>query len=283
MMNRFEKNRLIEMLERKLVPLGMQCFAADAALLEVLGLTGFDFVMLDSEHSGANPRAIEGLIGTAEHAGLVPLVRVPDRRNATDMRRALEAGAQGLFIPMVRSAEDMRFAIDATFFPPKGERGICPSIRAANYSFRSFEEYAAWNNEQILLIPLIEHPEAVENIEEICALPQVRMLAFGAGDLCYAMGLGTQMMRAPEVQSAYRKVLAASQRHNVAVIGGPILDPTPESCRKALDDGVRVFCLGLDILGFRRFCEQTVSALNRGMEGSGYSRPDAPASGFRGL
>jgi hypothetical protein len=65
------------------------------------------------------------------------------------------------------------------------------------------------------------------------------------------------------------------------VIGGPILDPTPESCRKALDDGVRVFCLGLDILGFRRFCEQTVSALNLGMEGSGYSRPDAPASGFR--
>jgi 2-keto-3-deoxy-L-rhamnonate aldolase RhmA len=281
-MNRFEKNRLIAMLERKEVPLGMQAFAADPALIEVLGLTGFDFVMLDSEHSHANPRAIEDLIRTAERANVVPFVRVPDRRNATDMRRALEAGAMGLFIPMVRSADDVRFAIDAAYFPPKGDRGICPSIRAANYSFRSFEQYAAWNNQEVLIIPLIEHPDGVDNIEEICALEEVKLVTFGAGDLAYAMGLGTQMMAAPEVQAAYRKVLETAKRHGVYVIGGPILDPTPENCRKALEDGVSVFTLGLDILGFRRFCEQTVKSLNQGIEGSGFTRAAAPASGFKG-
>jgi 2-keto-3-deoxy-L-rhamnonate aldolase RhmA len=280
-MNGFQKNRLLEMLERKLVPLGMQSFSGNNALIEILGLTGFDFVMLDCEHANSNARAMEDLIRVAECSGLIPFVRVPDRRNETDMRRALEAGAAGLFIPMIRSAEDVRFVANACFFPPQGERGICPAIRAANFSFRSWEEYARWNNEEILLIPMIEHPDAVAAIEEICALDSVRVIVFGAGDLSYAMGCGTQMRDSPAVRQAYETVLACAKRHGVAVIGGPILDPTPESCRQALQDGVSCFCLGLDTLGFRKECERTVTALNRGLKGTGYSRPPAPTSGFK--
>ena len=269
------------MLERQEVPLGMQCFTGHPALIEVLGLTGFDFVMLDGEHSGNNVRAIEDLIRAAQNAGLVPMVRVPDRDNETDIRRALEAGAMGLFLPMVRSAEEVKHAAAAAFFPPLGTRGICPAVRAANYSFRSFEKYAAWNNSEVALIPMIEHPQAVENIDEICALECVRMIVFGAGDLAYAMNEGTLMMKSPRVQAAYAKVLAAAKRHGVAVIGGPVLDPTPAACRKALDDGIRVFCLGLDTLGFRRFCEQTVNALNVGVAGTDFKRAEAPPSGFK--
>jgi hypothetical protein len=66
------------------------------------------------------------------------------------------------------------------------------------------------------------------------------------------------------------------------VMGGPVLEPTTESCRNALDDGVSVFCLGLDILGFRRFCEDTVQALDSALPGTAYTRPAAPASGFPG-
>jgi 2-keto-3-deoxy-L-rhamnonate aldolase RhmA len=277
----FPENRLLKMIADKVIPLGMQCFTGNSALIEVLGLTGFDFVMLDTEHSGNNPRAIEDLIRTADAAGLVSLVRVPDRHNEVDIRRALEAGAQGLFIPMVRSAADVAFAADAAFFPPMGTRGICPSIRAARYAFSSFNEYTHWNNTQTLIIPMIEHPEAVENIDEICARDDVKIIVFGAGDLCYAMGEGTLMMKSPLVQAAYRKVLASAKQHGVAVLGGPVLDPTAVACRQALDDGITVFCLGLDTLGFRRFCEQTVNELNRGIEGSDFTRPPAPASGFQ--
>ena len=276
----FKPNRLIEMLARGEIPLGMQCFTGDPALVEVLGLTGFDFVMLDCEHSGNNARGLEGLIRVSEQAGLAPFVRVPDRANEADIRRALEAGASGIFLPMVRSAEDVKRAADAAFFPPRGSRGICPAIRAAGYSLRTFEEYAAWNNREVVLIPMIEHPTAVENIDEICAMEEVKIIVFGGGDLSYAMGEGTSMMKSPRVQDAYRKVLASAKQHGVAVIGGPILDPTPASCRKALDDGITVFCLGLDTLGFRRFCEQTVEALNSGLEGTNYRRAPAPDSGF---
>lgn len=279
-MSSFPENRLLKMIANKVIPLGMQCFTGNASLIEVLGQTGFDFVMLDTEHSGNNPRAIEDLIRTSDAAGLVSLVRVTDRHSEADIRRALEAGAYGLMIPMVRSAADMDFVAKSAFFPPVGTRGICPSIRAARYSFKSFEEYVVWNNTQTLLIPLIEHPEAVENIDEICAHKDVKIITFGTGDLCYAMGCGTLMMKSPEVQAAFRKVLDSAKRHGVTVMGGPVLDPSPESCRKALDNGVTVFCLGLDTLGFRRFCEQTVSSLNRGIEGSVYTRPPAPDSGF---
>jgi 2-keto-3-deoxy-L-rhamnonate aldolase RhmA len=273
-------NRLLTMIERQQIPLGMQCFTGHRALIEVLGLTGFDFVMLDTEHSPANPRAIEDAVVAAESVGLVPLVRVPDCADETSIRRAMEAGAQGLFVPMAKSAADIRRVLDAALFPPLGTRGICPATRAAKYSYATFADYAKWNNRNFLVVPLIEHPDAVDNIDEICALDQVRILAFGAGDLAYALGEGTNMTSSPKIREAYRKVKAAADRHDVAIMGGPVLDPTAEGCASALQDGVTVFCLGLDILGFRRFCEDTVHALHTAAQGSAYTRPALPTSAF---
>ena len=276
------KNRLLAMLERNEIPLGIQLFTGSHALVEVLGETGFDFVMIDAEHSDTNVRGLEQLIRTAELAGVIPYVRVPDVHNEVDIRRALEAGAEGLFLPLVESVRDIERAAEFAFIPPKGKRGICPAVRAAGYSVRNFDDYVRWNNDEIALVPMIENAGGVEDIEAICAHPDVHMLVFAPGDLAFQLGEGTQMMRGPKVQAAYRKVLDATKRHNVAVIGGPILDPTPVSCRKFLDDGVRIFCLGLDTLGFRRFCESTVKALNDGLAGTAYTRPEAPESGFPG-
>jgi 2-keto-3-deoxy-L-rhamnonate aldolase RhmA len=275
-------NQLLAKLDRQEVPLGMQCFTGNRALIEVMGLTGFDFVMLDTEHSPASPRAMEEAVMAAESVGLVPLVRVPGCDDETAIRRAMEAGAQGLFVPMAKSAADIERVLDSALFPPLGTRGICPAVRAAQYSFRSFNEYAEWNNRNLVVVPLIEHPDAVDHIDEICALKQVRVIAFGAGDLAFAMGEGTNMTKSPKIQEAYRKVKAAADRHGVAVMGGPVLDPTFEGCAKALEDGVKVFCLGLDIMGFRRFCEDTVQALHSAVEASHtpYSRPTPPMSGF---
>jgi 2-keto-3-deoxy-L-rhamnonate aldolase RhmA len=271
----FERNRLLTMIEANVVPLGMQCFTGNHALIEVLGLTGFDFVMLDSEHCAINPRGIEDAVRTAQLAGLVPIVRIPEIADETAVRRSLEAGAEGVIVPMVKSAADVESVLDAAMFPPLGTRGICPAVRAAGYSFRTFGEYAEWNNSNVLVIPLIEHPDGVDNIDEICAVEQVRIVTFGAGDLAYAMGEGTKMLESPLVQDAYRRVRDAAKRHGVAVMGGPVLDPTADACRRALEDGVSVFCLGLDILAFRRFCEDTVQAVDAALVGSAYSRPAA--------
>jgi 2-keto-3-deoxy-L-rhamnonate aldolase RhmA len=277
----FQRNRMLEMLENKQLPLGIQMFTADAALIEVVGATGFDFVMLDSEHSGANPRNIEDLVRACIVAGVAAYVRVPDPHNATDIRRALEAGAEGIFLPEIRSVDDINAAAQAAFFPPKGDRGICPSVRAANFNFRSFNRYADWNNREINLIPMIENPEGVELIDQICSHPDVHVVIFGQGDLAFSLGEGTQMGAGRKAAEAYRKILAGAKKHNVAVMGGPVLTPDAEGCRTALEDGVRVFCLGLDAMAFRSWCEATVRALADGIKGqSEWRRPAVPEIGF---
>ena len=128
----YQDNKILTMLEQKKIPLGIQCFTGSTALVEVMGATGFDFVMFDAEHSGNDARAMEGLVRTATFAGMASYIRVPDPHNATDVRRALEAGAEGLVLPEVHSVDDINAAAKAAYFPPKGDRGICPSTRSAN-------------------------------------------------------------------------------------------------------------------------------------------------------
>lgn len=278
----FKKNRIMEMLNAKQVPVGMQVFTGHPALIEILGLSGFDYVMLDTEHSPNNARDMEHLVRVADSVGLTTFVRVSRHEDESDIHRALEAGAMGIFLPLIKTADDVRRAADAAFFPMKGKRGTCPSQRAAQYNWRTYDEFAAWTNSEVILIPMIEQVEALDNIEEICALEDVKIIVFAGGDLAYAMGEMSQMMASPRVQEAYRLVLATAKRHGVHVIGGPVLDPTVEGCRKALDVGVTIMCLGLDTMSFRAVAESYVAILDKSVEGTEFSRPPAPASGFKG-
>lgn len=275
----YKKNRLLEMVEQKQVPLGIQMFSGSAAIVEILGRTGYNFVMIDTEHSPPNARSLEDLIRTAELAGLAPYVRVTSLLGEVEVRLALEAGAEGLFLPRVMSVEDIKRVADYAFIPPKGRRRICPSVHAANYDTSSMDRYIAWNNAEIALIPIIEMPEAVEDIEAICAHPDVKMLYFAPGNLSVQLGLGMEGTRGPEVRAAGRKVHDAAARNGVVMVGGPMV-ATPEACRKALDEGVKIFSLGLDTLGFRLFCEQTVAAVNAGVEGTEFKRPSPPSDYF---
>jgi 2-keto-3-deoxy-L-rhamnonate aldolase RhmA len=274
-------NRLLTMIEQNVVPIGMQCFTGNHTLIEVLGATGFDYVWLDSEHSALDPRSLEDTMRTCEVAGLVALVRIPEPTDTTSARRALEAGASGVVVPMVRSAADVQGVVDALTFPPRGTRGLCPALRVPGYTVAGFQGYMRDSDAGLLVIPMIETVEAVEHIEEICALEQVRMLVFASGELAFAMGDGPAMHTSAKVQAAQRAVQAAAERHAVALIGGPILDPTPDSCAKALDDGISMLCIGIDVLAFRRLCETTAAAANAAVASNPtFTRPPATPSGF---
>jgi 2-keto-3-deoxy-L-rhamnonate aldolase RhmA len=274
-------NKILTMLEQRRIPLGIQCFTGSTALVEVMGAIGFAFVMFDAEHSANDARAMEELVRTATFAGMASYIGVPDPHNATDVRRALEAGAEGLVLPEVHSVDDINAAAKAAYFPLKGERGICPSTRSANYNFRRFVEFTERNNRAVTLVPEIENPDGVARIDEICAHPDVHMLIFGQGDLAFSRGEGSAMDRGAQTARDNQTVLAVARKHGVAVIGGPVLAATAEACRQALEAGVTVFCLGLDSMAFRNWCEDTVRALALGVQGvSEWTRPPVPESGF---
>jgi 2-keto-3-deoxy-L-rhamnonate aldolase RhmA len=275
------RKSLRELLDGSNVPIGMQCFTGNHTLIEVLGATGFDYVWLDSEHSAINPRALEDTMRTCEVAGLVPLVRIPEPTDGTAARRALEAGAEGIIVPMVRSAADVRGIIEALTFPPAGKRGLCPGLRVPGYTLTEFPGYMRESDADLLVIPMIETVEALEHIDEICAIEQVRLIVFAAGELSFALGEGTASHSSPKIREAQKTVYAAAARHDVGLIGGPMLNPTEQACAEALDEGISVLCLGLDALTFRQVCERTVAAANAAVATKpGLHRPPAPPSGF---
>src|SRR5580693_9980786 len=113
----YERNKVLTMLEQKKIPLGIQCFTGNTALVEVMGATGFDFVMFDCVHSGNDVRAMEELVRTATLAGMASYIRVPDAHNETDVRRALEAGSEGLVLREVHSVDDIKAAANAASVP----------------------------------------------------------------------------------------------------------------------------------------------------------------------
>src|SRR5437773_10465797 len=122
----YKKNRLLALVEQKRIPLGIQMFSGSPALVEILGQTGYDFVMIDTEHSPVNARALEDLIRTAELAGLIPYVRVTSLLSEVEIRLALEAGDEGLFLPRVTSVGDIIRVGDAAFLASKGSHLIFP-------------------------------------------------------------------------------------------------------------------------------------------------------------
>jgi len=132
----------------------------------------------------------------------------------------------------------------------KGKRGICPSLRAARYDWKHFDQYVAWNNTEILLVPMIEQVEALDNIDAICALDDVKMLVFAAGDLAYAMGEASRMMDSPLVRDAYRKVLDSAKRHNVGRHRRPCTRPDTGRVSQAIQAGGHHHVFGTGYHGF---------------------------------
>lgn len=216
-------NKVLEALSRGETPLGMQMYTHDPDLVEIVGYTGFDFVMLDTEHNRTDPETMVHLIRAAEVSGLTPLVRV----GANDpllIRAAVESGAQGIVVPHVKTAGEAEAALAASHYPPEGRCGICPAIRASGYSQENWEEYMAASNRQIMCIPLLEDVEAIENAEDIIALLKPGRDAVGVGGADIANALlerpGDRVDWAhPYLREAQQKVRAICERRGIPIMG----------------------------------------------------------------
>ena len=118
----------------------MQVYTGHPSLIEILAYTGFDFYMLDMEHSRINDETMEHCIRAADAAGITTVIRV-EENNPSRIRHSIEGGAQGVIVPHVKNREEARIAVDAIRYSPAGKCGICPAIRAANFSISDWDEY----------------------------------------------------------------------------------------------------------------------------------------------
>jgi 2-keto-3-deoxy-L-rhamnonate aldolase RhmA len=239
-----KRNRILVRLEKGETPLGMQMYTKDPDLIEIVGYAGFDFVMIDMEHSRVNPETMVNCIRAAEASGLAPLIRVTEN-NPGYIRAAVESGAQGVIVPHVLNAASAHKAIDALRYPPEGKCGICPSIRAAYYRQDLWEEYMAYANNNVMFVPLLEDVEAIESAEEIIALLKPGRDAVGLGLADISNSLITKpgekvQWQHPYLKEAFDKVLAITKKAGIPIMGMGWPRADLESAKAVLATGTKI-------------------------------------------
>jgi 2-keto-3-deoxy-L-rhamnonate aldolase RhmA len=144
----------------------------------------------------------------------VPLVRVA-WNDPVLIKPVLDIGAAGVIVPFVRTADEARRAVEACLYPPAGVRGFGPR-RASHYGRLGGPEYCREANESVIVIAQIEHVDAVRNLDEILAVPELTSIVIGPNDLAGSLGLIGQP-RHPRVLEAIQTIIATARRKNVPV------------------------------------------------------------------
>jgi 4-hydroxy-2-oxoheptanedioate aldolase len=219
------------------------CFTRypNAALVEVLGYCGWDFIVFDGEHGTLEPADCEQMTRAAELQGVTPIVRVPVNLPHVILR-FLDTGAQGLHVPMVRSAADAEAVVQAVKYQPRGSRGLA-NVRASDYGQRSpLAEYITRANEETLISVHIETEDSVDRLGEIIAVDGLDVIFIGPTDLSNSLGLPGQLQN-PKVQAALQRCVDAVAASDKAL---GIMVPNAQAARTWIDRGARYVTIGLE-------------------------------------
>ena len=183
-----------------------------ADVAEYLALLGFDAVMIDGEHSGVDPLHARDMCRAVTAGGATPLVRVP--YNDPNLTLGyLDAGAHGIIVPHSRTPADVAATVQACRYPPEGTRGAAAASRGSVYGTGPPPaETFAIANQEVMVIPLMEDVDAIENLDSILEVDGVDVFYIGPGDLALSMG---RAYGDPEVtavvENAITRVVAAGR------------------------------------------------------------------------
>jgi 4-hydroxy-2-oxoheptanedioate aldolase len=216
-------------------------------VVEILGNTGFDFVMIDTEHGYFGLETAENLIRAADASGIVPIVRV-SHKNPTLIMKALDMGAQGVVVPGISTKEDAATAVRASKYPPLGNRGACPFIRAAGHMASDWKAFSQNADESTVVFLLIEGPEGVKNFEDIISVEGIDVIAVGPFDLSVALGVGGQVNH-PWVVETLKEMIRLALRKNIA-LNTVVFELEEDKIRSTAEYwfnlGIRVMMVGSD-------------------------------------
>ena len=203
------ENTLKQKLAAGAQPIGTFFDTASVSLMECLGRTGLDFAIIDNEHSPIEAETTAALVRAAELSGICPLARVREISRPAVLK-LLDVGVQGLIVPNVKTLEQVQELVNYAKYYPIGQRGFCPS-RKDGWGFDglgSVPETMRHFNGETLLFPQCETAEALDIIEDICAVDGVDGIFVGPFDLSISMGMPGQF-DAPEFQAAITRIVAA--------------------------------------------------------------------------
>lgn len=227
-------------IERKLL-IGTFAAIPHPVAIEVTAVSGVDFLCIDWEHSQISRERIEDLIRAADVHGVPAMVRVPGHA-PEDIAAVLDAGAAGVLVPRISTAEQAKAAVQATRYPPLGARGVGPG-RAAAYGYR-IPDYLAKANAELTLAIQVETAEGLANIADIAAVDGVDVIFIGPGDLSVsidAMGPAGKDRLDAAIRTIAEAALSASR-----TVG--IFRPSPHDVEAWSAAGISFFILASDTM-----------------------------------
>ncbi|MEW9583685.1 2-dehydro-3-deoxyglucarate aldolase [Paraburkholderia sp. DGU8] len=228
------------------------CWASLASpiVTELLGVIGFDWMLLDAEHAPNDVLTLIPQLMSLKDSASAPVVR-PPANDSVFIKRLLDSGFSNFLVPFIESGADAARAVAATRYPPQGIRGVSVSHRGNR--FATVADYFQQANENVCVIVQIESPKAVDSIDEILAVDGVDAVFVGPSDLAAGYGhLGNA--NHPDVQRAIARVFERAQAAGKA---SGILAPVQADAERYLAMGCRIVAVCAD-MGLLKNAAQTV-------------------------
>lgn len=233
------RNALKAALHSKQRQIGFWSNLASNLSVEILAGAGFDWILLDTEHS---PNELSGVLSQLQAAAAYPssaVVRVP-WNDMVMIKRFLDLGAQSLLVPYVSNAEEARLAASYVRYPPRGLRGVAASTRAGRWG--RVRDYAKRAHEETCLIVQAETREALENLEAICAVEGIDGVFIGPSDLHASLGFPGETAN-PQVRALIDRAIG---RIRAAGKAPGILTSVEADARHWLECGALMVAVGSD-------------------------------------
>jgi 2-keto-3-deoxy-L-rhamnonate aldolase RhmA len=235
-------------------PVGTWIMSASPLVAEAVGTAGFDWAVLDMEHTPLDLMTLVHLLQAVGNTQMVPVVRVPWNETVI-VKRVLDAGAQTVLFPFVQNADEARAAVAATRYPPNGVRGMAGMSRGSR--FGTTPDYLKTADKGMGVLVQIETPHAASLLEEIAAVPGVDGLFVGPADLSGAMGHPGELSH-PDVMA-----VMADCAQRAARLGKPIgtVGGTPEMVARYRAMGYDYVAIASDLGLLMRGAQAAVLAL----------------------
>ena len=262
------ENPVKKALKEGKVVIGATVTAASPDVAASLAGVGFDFLWIEMEHSPLTLETVRSMILATRGLKAMPFTRVPVNEPWL-AKRVLDSGSLGVIFPFTSTRELAEQAVKACKYPPLGIRGFGASLAASRWGM-SGVDYAKFANDNVMVIVIIEQKQAIDNIEEIAAVPGIDVLFIGVNDLSFSLGKGGSTTD-PIVEEAVSKVLAVGKRRNIPV-GYP--SGNPVEINKRIAQGFRFFQASSDLGMMTASARDILAKVERDEAGASKVKPE---------
>ena len=178
---------------------------------KIMATCDYDWLFIDMEHNSMDIDIASQISVAAQDAGITPIVRVPDfaHHHAT---RVLDCGAMGVVFPHVENADIAKKLVSYCLYPPKGHRSMTGVLPQLDFKQQAIADVAHTINDNMLIVIMLESPEAIANVDSIAAVDGIDVILIGTNDLCMEMGIPGDYSN-PKVKDAYSKVIEACKKY----------------------------------------------------------------------